>query len=40
MHVYRLYKVLPLRAAARFTPERGGAGHRTVVETRAVHGYQ
>ena len=35
-----LYKVWPLRAAARCTPERGGAGHRTVAETRAVHEYQ
>jgi len=34
----QLYKVRPLRAAARCTPERGGAGHMTVVEKRAVHG--
>ena len=32
------YKVRPLRAAARCIPERGGAGHGTVVEKRAVHG--
>ena len=35
------YKVLarfwPLRAAARSTHERGGAGQMTVAETRAVH---
>ena len=34
------YKVRPLRAAALSTRERGGAGHVTVFETRAVHGYQ
>ena len=38
----QLYKVLPLRAAARSTHERGGAGHGTMhgtgLETRAVHG--
>ena len=30
----------PLRAAARSTHERGGTGHRTMVETRVVHEYQ
>ena len=34
------YKVRPLRAPARSTPERGGIGLWTVVETRAVHEYQ
>ena len=35
-----LYKVRLLRAAARCIPERGGGGHMTVFEKRAVHGYQ
>ena len=34
----QLYKVRPLRATARDRGGRGGAGHMTVVETRAVHG--
>ena len=34
------YKVRPLRAAARCIPERGGEGHMTVFEKRAVHGHQ
>ena len=34
----QLYKVRPLRAAARGIPERGGAGQGTAVEERAVHG--
>ena len=36
--ILQLYKVRPLRAAARYIPERGEAGHMTVVEKRAVHG--
>ena len=35
-----VYKVWPLRAAARSTPERGRIGVGTVAETRAVHEYQ
>ena len=35
-----VHKIRPLRAATRSTPERGGAGDRNVVETRAVHEYQ
>ena len=40
LDLVQLYKVLPLRAAARCTHERGGIGVWTVAETRAVHEYQ
>ena len=38
--VYMYTRFWPLRAAARSTHERGGTGHRTMVETRVVHEYQ
>ena len=40
-YIYYIYtRFWPLRAAARSTHERGGTGHRTMVETRVVHEYQ
>ena len=38
--IYHCTRFWPLRAAARSTHERGGTGHRTMVETRVVHEYQ
>ena len=39
-YLYRYNRLWPLRDAARCTHERGGTGHRIMVETRAVHEYQ